>query len=323
MTAPIPVTIISGFLGAGKTTLLGRILRDPQGIRYGVLVNDFASINIDAALIADAGPDRISLANGCVCCTIRDDLLAAAFAMLRGDPAPEHIVIETSGVANPRAVADAFVGDLAASSFTIDAIFCLIDALNVMDLDFTDTELAIDQAAGADVVLLNKCDLAGETSLAGIETMLRDAQPTMRIVRTVDADLPRAVLTGRAPRAPTPPRAPTAHHDHGTLYKSWSWQSPTPLTLPAFQAAIKTLPAAVLRAKGILSFVDAPGRQAVFQLVGRRSVLDFRDADPVPAVSSLVAIGRARDFDAAQLDRHFAACVAPHAPSPALPGVPS
>lgn len=310
MDKPIPVSIVSGFLGAGKTTLLNRILSDPRGVRYGVLVNDFGAINIDAELIREARPDRISLANGCVCCTIRDDLLAAAFELARGASPPDQIIVETSGVSSARAVADAFFGEAAARLFEVDGIFCLIDAENFPDLAFADTELAIDQAAVADIVLLNKCDLASEKVQRQIEQTLRDALPGMRIVRTVNADLPRDVLTGIRSVADVS-RASGVHcrhgrdgneHDHDAAFVAWSWRAEEPVALAAFKAAIKALPPTVLRSKGILRFREAAGQHALFQLVGKRSSLQFAPDQTAARDSALVAIGRRGEFAPDELD---------------------
>lgn len=194
MTA-VPITLVAGFLGAGKTTLVNRLLADaPQ--RLAVLVNDFAAINVDASLIESSAPGRIALTNGCVCCTLRDDLLAAALELATAEPPPERIVIETSGVAEPYGVMEAFLTDAAEGRVAIDSSVCVVDAEQFPQLDYASGELAIDQAAVCDIVLLNKCDLVSEADADCVEATLRGAQPVMRIHRTTQARLPWPVLLG-------------------------------------------------------------------------------------------------------------------------------
>jgi G3E family GTPase len=304
-----PATVLSGFLGAGKTTLLRRILSEPGGVRYGVLVNDFGAINIDAALVETAGIDQVSLANGCICCTIRDDLVEALARLLALDPTPEHILIETSGVSRPLAVVDAVLDPSLGGRIAIDGVFCLVDAAGFGELDYAATELALDQAAGADVVVLNKCDIARAEDIASIESILRGPLPNVRLLHTKFADVPREILFGGASNVE---RSGRGHHhdhdhDHGEEFAAWSWRSNAPLDRATFRAALRRLPPALLRAKGVLVFADRPQERAVFQLVGRRHTLEV-EKGPVPSESTLVAIARAGTLDPAALSALFDEC---------------
>ncbi len=307
MPGPVPVTIIAGFLGAGKTTLLNRLLQDTDGVRYGLLVNDFAAINIDAALILEAGPKRIALTNGCVCCTMQDDLLASALELIHSEPSPEHIIIECSGVSDPRSVAAALTSELASDAFKINTILSLVDAANVLDLDFDDTERVIDHAAASDLVLLNKCDIADPEHLDDIEQILRAAQPSMRLIRTKHAGLPLALLAGMAPTQSRWHVQSGNKSMHAAGFTSRAWTTSNHLKLAAFEAAVQTLSSSVYRAKGILHFAEHPGLRAVFHLVGRRSDLSFVPRVDGDGSSSLVAIGHRGTFDAYALDVLFSA----------------
>ncbi|MGF1611986.1 MAG: CobW family GTP-binding protein [Kiloniellales bacterium] len=321
--APIPTTLLSGFLGAGKTTLLQRILTDPRGVRYGVLVNDFGAVNIDAELIAATEGERISLTNGCVCCTIRDDLVEAVGRLLRSDPPPDRLLIEASGVSRPIAVVEALRDPALGGRIALDGLFCLVDAATFRDLDFSSTELAIEQAAAADVVLLNKCDLAPAEDIAAVEATLRGSLPALRLLPTRFAAVPRELLFGLgAGAAPRPDSSSQLHdhghghghdhdhgHEHAEAFQAWSWQSEAPLDLAAFRAAVRRMPRGLLRAKGVLIFAERPEARGVFQLVGRRSTIEFVEG-AAPRESALVAIARSGGFDPAALSRLLDGCVA-------------
>jgi G3E family GTPase len=309
--AAIPATVLSGFLGAGKTTLLRRILADPRGVRYGVLVNDFGAINIDAELVVAAGVDQVSLANGCICCTIRDDLVEAIGRLLALDPPPQHLLIETSGVSRPIAVIDAILDPALGGRVAVDGVFCLVDAAGFGALDFPATELAIEQASAADLVVLNKADIATAEELAATEATLRGVLPAMRLLPTRFAELPREVLFGLDGKDRARPHQHHDDHDHphdhGAEFAAWSWRSEAPLDRAAFRAALRRLPPGLLRAKGVVAFADRPEERAVFQLVGRRHSIEAAEG-PAPAASTLVAIARAGSLDAAALTSLFDAC---------------
>src|SRR5260370_2636891 len=144
-TSLVPLTIIGGFLGSGKTSLVNHVLHHSDGRRVAVLVNDFGSINIDDKLIVAVEGETISLANGCVCCTIRDDLLREVIKVLERDPLPDHIVIETSGVSRPVAVAETFLSPAAQGLVDVHNMISLIDADLNVDPDAEYGDLALDQ----------------------------------------------------------------------------------------------------------------------------------------------------------------------------------
>src|SRR6266567_1678545 len=165
-TSLVPLTIIGGFLGSGKTSLVNHILHHSEGRRVAVLVNDFGSINIDAKLIVAVEGETISLANGCVCCTIRDDLLREVIKLLKRDPLPDHIVVETSGVSRPVAVAETFLSPAAQGLVDVHNMISVLDADLTVNPNAGYGDLAFDQIKIADIVVINKTDLIAPTQLA-------------------------------------------------------------------------------------------------------------------------------------------------------------
>ena len=191
------MTVLTGFLGAGKTTLLNRILNGDHGMRVGVLVNDFGSINIDADLVVDVeSDDVISLANGCVCCSIRDDLSQAIIDVIERPERPEFILLEASGVAEPTGIALTFADDASLiDRVRLDSIICVLDAEQVFAAP-EHMELKIWQVATADMLVLNKTDLVGPEQTEKIVAWLDDHLHRYRLLEAERCDVPLDVLLG-------------------------------------------------------------------------------------------------------------------------------
>jgi G3E family GTPase len=188
-----PITVLTGFLGAGKTTLLNRILTGGHGLRVAVPVNDFDAINIDAELVIG---DVISLANGCVCCTIRDDLIATVVQPINRPEAPEYILLEASGVADPWGIAITFVDPELRDRIRLHGITCVVDSDQVFAYpEYPAAEqLKLRQIAFADMMILNKVDLAGPEQVQKVRSWIDGRFSRLRIVETSYCNVPPEIL---------------------------------------------------------------------------------------------------------------------------------
>ena len=306
--AAIPVTVIAGFLGAGKTSLLNRALAAKEQRRVAVLVNDFGSINIDAALVSQAADGIISLANGCICCSLRGDLLGAAARLLAASAAPEHILVETSGVSHPAAVAQTLTSPGLAERLRLDAVIGVIDAEGLTALGGEQRELALDQAAASDLIILNKVDLATAGQIENVKACLREVVPQARMVEGVHGDVDPALLYGIWPARRQAVRA-TARTGHNLDYQSMSWVCARALDLDRLQSLLARFPTGILRAKGVLFVDQAPQLRGVFHLVGKRAALNFEEAWRGNPCSELVILGVRGAFDEGVMRRELQACL--------------
>ncbi|PSB17619.1 GTP-binding protein [Phormidesmis priestleyi ULC007] len=190
----LPVTIITGFLGSGKTTLLNHILTNQQGVKTAVLVNEFGEIGIDNELIIKTDDDNmVELSNGCICCTINNDLVEAVYKVLERQDSIDYLVVETTGLADPLPVAMTFLGTELRDMTRLDSIITVVDSEN-FSLDLFNSEAAYSQIAYGDIILLNKADLVDEADLDSLEVRIRDIKEGARILRTVKGQAPLAAL---------------------------------------------------------------------------------------------------------------------------------
>jgi G3E family GTPase len=189
----IPVTIITGFLGSGKTTLLNHILSNQDGIKTAVLVNEFGEIGIDNELLVTTGEDMVELSNGCICCTINNDLVEAVYKILERPEKIDYLVVETTGLADPLPVALTFLGTDLRDLTRLDSIVTVVDAEN-FSIDLFNSQAAENQIAYADIILLNKSDLVDEADLDLLEVRVRDMRPGARLLRSTKGKVPLPLI---------------------------------------------------------------------------------------------------------------------------------
>ncbi len=310
---PIPVTIVAGFLGAGKTTLLNHILTAEHGRRIGVLVNDFGSINVDAELVSEVEDGMMTLANGCVCCAIRVDLIRAVLNLADRPEPPEHIVIECSGVADPKSVYEAFLEQEIRNMVLVDGVLTVVDAEQVLGLPEKEADLARAQVAGADLIILNKTDLVDSTVLNKVDDWLSAIKPTVQILKTTHCQAPIEILLGLEHQQDTVSNdhASVHHHHHELDFETWSFESYNPLSLVLLQDLLNHLPTTVFRAKGFLYTTDKPADRLLLQMVGRRAVISVnRQWQSERPQTRLVFIARSGTCDFPVIERALNSCTA-------------
>jgi G3E family GTPase len=267
----VPVVLVAGFLGAGKTTVVNRLLAYAGGKRIAAVVNDFGAINIDAELIAGAADGVVSLSNGCICCSLEGDLLRTLATLLRRDPQPELIVIETSGVADPAEIVRNLMDPVIWREAPLETVLCVVDA--TLSPEMLDDALLRSQVRAADVVALSKTDLADAADGAQLREAIRKLRPGAVLVDAPHGDVPAALLfPADSDRAPAP-REPGPRRPAMDRFETLDWTSEKPVVLARFQQAIGRLAPKLARAKGLFETVEQPGKQMVFQLTGGRATL--------------------------------------------------
>jgi len=347
MSDKIPVTVLTGYLGAGKTTLLNRILSEPHGQKFAVIVNEFGEIGIDNDLVVGADEEVFEMNNGCICCTVRGDLIRIIDGLMRRKGKFDAIIVETTGLADPAPVAQTFfVDENVGKRAKLDAVVTVADAKYLKDR-LRDAPEAKNQIAFADVILINKTDLVSDADLREVEARIRGINPYAKLHRTQRCAIPLPEVLGRnafdldriLDIEPAFLEEGNGHdhdhhhdhghdhghdhhhdHDHGGLkhyhdedMQSFSVKTEKPLDPDKFFPWIQNLVAQegpkILRCKGILSFKDDPER-FVFQ--GVHMILDGDHQrqwkDGEERVSRAVFIGR--EMPEEMIRKGFAECVA-------------
>ncbi len=303
-----PVTILSGFLGSGKTTLLNRMLKADHGLRIAVMINDFGDVNIDKDLVIGQTGDVVELSGGCLCCTIRGDLLDAARGLLTSGREFDYVIVETSGLAEPFAVAQTFLVPELEESFRLDAVVTVVDSANLepwLESNATTAE----QIRCADLLVMNKLDLVTPDDVDRIKARLAEINAEARVLPSINGNVPAELLLDVDAHKLV--KVATHHHDdhvdHGAVL-SVSFAAEIELDYDSFDRFLQGLPDGVFRAKGTVA-VHGISRRVIFHRVGSRNVLD-QGAPWGDQSRSCRAVFLGKDFDSNRLLAQFQDCAA-------------
>ena len=313
---PIPATILTGFLGAGKTTLLNYILKQQSAYKFGVIVNEVGEIGIDGQLVENASDEMVQLNNGCICCTIRKDLVKGVQRLLQRGGF-DYLLVETTGIADPGPVAQTFLNIPQLTKYVrLDSIITVVDAENI-PRQMKETETAREQIAMADFVLVNKIDLVTEPTLLETEALIRDLNPHAEIFRTDHSSVNLGQLLDMnafdvdRKLAVDPKFLDELEHRHHSDIASMAFRFDRPFVIERFENFVQELSSRekVYRSKGIIAISGNP-RRAVFHGVNNRFTIFWDRLWEKSEVreSQLVFIGKGLQRDA--IEKSLTACLA-------------
>jgi G3E family GTPase len=294
----LPLTIVTGFLGSGKTTLLNYILKHANGLRIAVLVNELGDIDIDSQLLVSIDENQIELTNGCICCTLNEDLVQAVYNILQKRSEIDYLILETTGVADPLPVILTFLGTELRDMTRLDAILTVVDAESILDRKIEDIQAVGEQIVYGDIILLNKTDLVDAAQLAMAKREIDRIKPDARIIETQRCEISLSALLNLHDAnflsQTLEVDEKMERHLEADGFMTVSFQSKRSISLKKFQQFLDyQLPTSILRMKGIMWFEESK-KCHVFQLSGKRFSIEDREWTKQPS-NQIVCIGQNLD----------------------------
>ena len=296
----VKATILSGFLGAGKTTFINHIIRQNQGRKIAVLVNDFGEINIDSDLIVSRDENKIDLTGGCGCCTIQKDLIASVINLMKQIDKPSHILVECSGAADPSKVLNTLSTPLLKFHLHVDGLFTIIDCSQLLKIGKEYRGLVEGQMKAANLLILNKTGLIDSQDLEKVKNFVKEISPTAAMLESIRCQVPLDLVlgfndipelkgdgdlkekdinvlkaNGQGTTAGILSAVPTHEAiSHDLVFESWSFRSKTPFSEKAFRELLEIIPPDIIRAKGFVYWDDLKYPTVLLNLVGQWIDLD-------------------------------------------------
>ncbi|MFA0442989.1 hypothetical protein BCU70_05555 [Vibrio sp. 10N.286.49.C2] len=304
----LPLTILSGFLGSGKTTTLNHILNTPHGMKLAVLVNDFGRINIDSDLIESKTDEMISLTNGCACCAVSGDLTKTLMELTEKEDAPDAIIIEASGIAEPNGIAQVA---LVNPAIYLDGIITVLDAetlLTQVETEYTAGTISR-QMQSADILLLNKLDIASSQTRTEVIEYLEKQYPKKAILKSEYGKVPAAAILGLSEPGQSIKIFPIGDKSHSDNFESISLTVSVPMDRDKLSTFFNQLPTTVIRAKGILYISDSLNNKVTYQRVGTRwSFSNSGVWGNQDKLSNIVFISKKGELDRCKLEFDLMEC---------------
>ena len=290
----IPILLVTGFLGSGKTTFINWLLENHADLKISVILNEFGDTHLESQFVKQHSEDIMELANGCMCCVAKSDIPRVINYILEHSPQTEYILIEASGLSDPDPVREALQTPPVSNSTYLESTVCVIDAVNFESMR-TEHAIITSQIADADLVILNKIEMAGAEQVTKVESLIQALTPDIRVLQFTDSLPPEIFMTKSEPR-PIEPDSEKEHHHTHEAYNIYWFDSEYLLELNEVQEVIRDLPAEIVRIKGVVRYQSDEGIRVVqVQRVGSHFTMEPHEARKPIEKSTILFIGKMID----------------------------
>lgn len=289
----IPILLVTGFLGSGKTTFINWLLEKHSDLKVSVILNEFGDIKLESQFVKQHSEEILELANGCMCCVAKSDIPRVIRYILDHSPQTKYILIEASGLSDPDPVREALQSEPVSTMSYLECTVCVVDAVN-FEKNRSDHAIITSQIADADLILLNKIEMAGAEQVAKVSSLVHALTPDIRTLEFSESLAPEIFMTRSGP--PRPPVTTGEHHHTHETYDMYWFESEYPLEITKVQEILRCLPQEIIRIKGVVRYQTPDGvHQAQVQRVGSHCTIESHDAKEPMQKSMILFIGKSID----------------------------